>query len=372
MNQRIFPSILSVLVILIPTFQGCTYGDAGIFYTIEKEVFIPDASDSLKNDISVNGLARLGTNTYVGTRSLFRKADGDSEWQILRPAEWGSGYSHVLSIAADSSRLYVVVSNGEATQTKLMNFNGSVWAQSSGSVSGKPVRLTPVFNATGALVALYLSVHKSDNTYAVHDINLTSGAINPAISLDEPIALPVQAAAYDGSNFYLTAGDARLFKGTLTNLTKLSYSFGADLGGVSTLSAFPVSGAVFVTLSNGRVAWSTDAGMSWSQSGPHSKQSGENPVRLGHIFVLNGVVVAGSTQAGKQGGGLYELVSDGSGGARVQNLTAATTDINNYNSTALSSATVTGYLSVSGKTYVGTLGKGLFRQESSNKSWTWE
>lgn len=373
MNHASGSRPLLAIFAVIGALSACTYANAGIFYTIEKEVFIPDASDSLKNDISVNGLARLGTNTYVGARSLFRKADGKSEWSIVRPSEWGTDFTSVLSLAGNNSRIYVVVSNSDATQSKLMNYDGSVWSQSSGTLSGKPAKLTPIYDSAGTVVGIYLSVHKSDNTYEVHDLNLTTGAINAAISLSESIARPVLAATDDGSNFYLTVGDGRLFKGTLTNLTKLSTSFGADLGGVGSLSSFPVSSAVFVSLSNGKVAWSTNDGVSWTQSSSFSRQSGENPVRLGLFFTLHGVTVAGSTVAGKQGGGLYEIVSDGSGGAKVQNLTSTTTNVNNYTSTALYGASVTAFLPVgSSQFYVGTLGKGLFRQNLSDKGWTWE
>lgn len=362
------PTLLAFLL-------GCTYTDTGIFYTIEKEVFIPNASDNLKNDITVNGLARLGTTTYVGSRSLFKKADTDSDWSVVAPAEWGTGFGYVLSVAGSTGRIFVVVSDGNATQTKLMHFDGSSWAQSTGTMAGKPVRLTPILDATGGVAGIYLSVHKADGAYDVHDLNLGTGAINAALNLgSETLGRSVVAAATNGTHFFLTSGDGRLFRGTSINsLTKLPTSFGADLGGVSALNTFPVASAnVFVTLSNGRVAWSSDGGTTWTQSASFSRQGGENPVVLGPIFSLHGVTVAGSTVAGKQGGGYYEIVSDGSGGAKLQNPTEATTVVNNYTSTALANATVTATLTLADHTLVGTLGKGLFRQTHSNKSWTWE
>ena len=367
MLKRFFLALILVL------FAGCTYTNAGIFYSIEKEVFIPNASDSLKNNITITGLARLGNTTYVAAYSLFKKSDTDSDWSKLVPSEWGSNFNRVLSLSGDANRLYAVVSNSDATQTKLMNFNGTTWAQSTGSLTGKAVTVTPIYDNTGGVSGMYLSVHKSDNTYDIHDINTTTGNINAAISLgSEATTLPVQAAAFGGGFYFLTFGDGRLFRGsTINNLTKLTYSFGADLGAVSTLNTFPVSSAVFVTLANGRVAWSTDNGNTWTQSSPYTKPTNDSPLRLGLIFKLHEVTVAGSLAQGSQGGGLIEIVSDGGTGAKIQALSSSTTDTANYNSTELSSSTVTSFLIQGTKTYVGTMGKGLFRQDS-DKKWTWE
>lgn len=353
--------------------MGCTYLQEGIFYSIEKEQFIPDAGASLPNDISITGLARLGDVTYVAARTLYRRADGASDWEPWRPAEWGEGFRHVLSVATLGSNLYVVVTNSEATSSNLLRFDGSAWASVTGSPAGRPIRLTPVVDPTGVASDLLVSVLKSDGTYDVHPV--TGTTLGPALNLGGEIsARPVQSAARTtGSDYFLNFGDGRLFHGTgLSTLSVLSVSFGADIGSVSTRTTFPVSGAVFVTLTNGRVAWSTTSPWtSWSFSNQHRRLENEEPVRLGPVWVISGIVVAGSESQGRMGGGLYEIVSDGSGGAVVRNPTEAITQVDNYNSTQLSRATVTAFLSVGAEVYVGTLGKGLFRLRA-DKRWIWE
>ncbi|GEM_PF-3865931 len=365
---------LFVYVAFIMGLTSCTYMTTGIFYSVENEELIPDAGDSLNNSVTVNGISRLLPTTFVSARSLFKKTDGDSEWSRLTPPEWGSR-TYVLDTANGSGRIFAIVSDANGENTSLFHYNGTSWTASTGSVNGTPVGLTEIYGTTGNLVGVYLSVRKSNYEYDVHDLDIGTGVINAAINLaGARSAQPVLAASNEGANFYLTFGDGRLFKGPVNNLTLLNKNFGADLGGTFTQNQnFPVANTdIIVTLSSGKVAYSTDNGDTWTYTAAHSRNSGETPLILGLIHQIGTTLVAGSKVSGSTGGGYYEIVSDGAGGAKLQNPTILTASDDNYLSAEISTSTITSFYTEGTLTYCGTLGFGLFKQNQNDKRWSWE
>jgi hypothetical protein len=341
--------ILLLLILTIGIIVSCEY-TAGIFYTIENSREIEDLG--LPNEVTVGGVAEVGSYMYAAVGSLYRK-EGKGDWLPVTPAV---SDCITMSIAPVGSDLYAVFTATDGNTSTLYKYALDTWTKvTADAIDTK--KIIAVFSTNSNLFAL----EQVDlNKYTLWDGS--NGTAFTAIAGMTDITRMVTDVEYDDQGtfgYYAVAGE-KLYSGATAgalteHVTTAPENGTADLKGLYFDSTSPIP-TLYLSDTAGFVYLNTDdtASAAWIKSADALQNNSDNAAALRDFLKVNlgsqELIILGSED------GYYEQ-STGTTFTAPTDLTKS----DNYINLKLRAADITLVFQRSSETdfdfYIGTAGK---------------
>jgi hypothetical protein len=244
--------VLSVLLILSLLSFSCTQDMEGIFYSLEKEIKVPD--NSLNNDISVTGMIRVGSYYLAAAGSVFYRGIGATEWQKLKSPITDAV---VTDIETDGTNVVVAVTNGGSHGLFKLDVTGVPAYTATNIYSTKQVFKLFRPNSVGSVILASVGV-----TEAEADFFSINAALGTASSTNLTPGQWVRGATWDGTN-YLICTSTSIYSNTTPTGVWTSPVGLAPVPGVSPLRDIFADGTTIYLSAKNYLLKSTN-GTSWA------------------------------------------------------------------------------------------------------------
>ena len=279
-----------ILLLLIPLVCiACFESGMGIFYSIKEEQPLND-NETLPNDLTITGMAKVLTSYYVAAGALYQRDESSVEWAtVATPVD----HTFCTQIFQFSGNHYAVFASLDGTSSSLFSLSGvDTWTEIA-ALQGMRI-----VSAVASPTTLYIteSIDLSYVTWYSSD-----GITFTQTTLSGQYAPVLDVAQYDAldwliSGKYLYSGTSGVFTEVVATGAPVST---AGFGGVFS-SADP--DLLFVTSSEGTLyAWD---GITWSST--EILDSDDNPIPLLDINAISvnliPIILVGSED------GYFELI----------------------------------------------------------------
>ena len=250
--QRILLLISAAIMI-----SACNNSGTGILYSISEEKALAD-KESLSNELSVTGMAVVGSDYYLAAGPLYRRGvaeEAAADWEIVSPPPDTSSVLCVRLVEFDGS-LYAVFASVDGTTSKLFSMasgSGS-WSEVS---SFADLRVVNIVATASALI-----VSAKDGTTYTSYISADGAAYSP-INLPSQYTSAHDAAEYSGNTWILSG--KYLYSDQSGNYLLVTDADGpTTVNGYGGIFSSVTLNALFVTSQEGYIyAWD---GSTWSQT----------------------------------------------------------------------------------------------------------
>ncbi|TVR59084.1 MAG: hypothetical protein EA426_08220 [Spirochaetaceae bacterium] len=351
---------ITTIAVLALFLAGCDRGTVGIFASIEREE--KTIQSNLPKDQTVTGFTEADGAYFVaiGPRIWRRSTTdvGDEPWDTI-PVPTGAG-EYVAAGVASSGSIVVAAFVGEAGSVIAVRDaadESNEWEWATANLVGQ------VDTLLSAGDAVFVVENRTGVGHFFHHVNLTD-ADDP--TTDE-LALPGQQprvldATFDGTTYRFVTSNAVLSSAepnVAPTVVATAPGGITNIGGIAVTEdgTLVVSSDVVSSDSAGKVAYSTDGGTSWTESGVAAD------VRFPSVAVIGDTVYLGARR------GVYTLPVTGLEG------TPAVATGQAYESAALRNASVLGgFFEASDEDIFILTNKGLWRRnvDDDSVSWIWE
>ncbi len=355
------PAMITTIAVLALFLVACDRGTVGIFASIEREE--KTIQSNLPKEQTVSGFTEAGNAYFVAigpriwTRSTTVESGADEPWETI-PVPTGAG-EYVAAGVASSGSIVVAAFVGEA---------GSVIAVRDAAVETSEWE-TVTHDLVGQIVALlsagdkvFVVERRSGGVHFLHHLDLTA---SPTVAeLDLPGANPrVLGVAFGAGAYWFVTSDTVIKSDDLAADPFFNDVFSTP-GGITNIGGITVTdGGAVVVSSNaeaaaGKVAYSTDGGTMWAESGVAAD------TRFPPVAAIGDTVYLGARR------GVYTLAVSDLGG------TPAVATGQAYESAALRNAEVLGgfFAAPNGDDIFILTNQGLWRRnvDDDSVSWIWE
>jgi len=171
---------------------SCIEGSQGVFFTLESEEIVNDVTN-LPNNLSVTGLAILGTELYLTSLEARRKSVSAADWSMWRPSSIDSSISNnqahpiILDTIANGTNVYALVKNGSVNQV-YTSVDGTTWTLVTLPGGAIPTNFGEVRDNTGSVTHILIN-YRPDSSSGYLVLYGNAGTFNP---------LDITAAPADG------------------------------------------------------------------------------------------------------------------------------------------------------------------------------
>lgn len=248
-------------------------------------------------------VVRLGTTYYAGIGRIWEKAAADTQWSYasvsgISGLEDGSlpfsGSAAVVESGGNDT-LFAAISDSVtgAALGVWATTDGSSWTRTDSAFPPSGESLVRLMAANGTLFAATTNTRSSTDDTAVYSIYYLSGStFTPTnVADDESLGVP-SGAAWDGSAYWISAGDV-LLRGGLSSLVALT-----NPSGGSSYSGLAAKGTEIVAATRtGYLHRTDDGGSTWLSAGPFDDSDGDVYSLSAPLFIDFGdstVIVAGT------------------------------------------------------------------------------
>lgn len=390
------PGLLLATVLLL---AGCgERGDVGIFASIEREEKVEKAN---LPEVSTAGSMIYHQDTdryYVALGRLYERGRDDTDWdEVDFPSDYDDG--HTLDIVAldedgddededisGTETVYVAMFDTDSTKAELYrrdvengSWDGPIWSPDR-EIAGLVAIDSDADGDDDRLFAVTVASNKLEYDLIYSPGGVGGGTETQVLTADKQVL----DGTSDGTSYYLLSS-GMLYVGSVGDPSSIEPAWDAENAGPGDyspdLSGFPsfsgllyVAGAygiedenrLYLTSPKGLIAYSTDAGETWTVEEDDDDRVYTDPAYL-DFPGFTGVVLGGDTR-GFSDGGYFELEDSSLATARPSG--------DNYDAADISDAAVQGFFvdTLNNRLFALTNGAGLWSAsyDVADPEWRWE
>ncbi len=264
-------ALIAAIAVAAFALSSCTEGPAGIFASIASETPTNENMTKAIKDSSQSFVVRLGSTYYAGIGTLWKKADGATQWTPADTSGVSSSTVFAGSAAVIGTDMYVAFFDSDTGDGLGVwsTTNGTVWAPVDPAFPAAGRDLSSILAANGNLFAVTANTRTLTTdiaNYSFHHLNVATFEDTNIIA-STSVGVPT-SVAFGGGTFWLTAGDV-ILSGTATNLSPTTEPpTGAAYSGVCAYGT-----DVIISNRNGYLYYYN--GGTWITAGPFADSNGD-------------------------------------------------------------------------------------------------
>jgi hypothetical protein len=242
-------------------------------------------------------VVHLGSAYYAGIGKLWSKPDNGTQWSLHTVSGVAATQPFVSSgVVANVGGFklfaaFVDSSTGDSLGV-WSTANGSGWTRVDAAFPPAGTNLVNILAANNTVFAVTVNDRTLTTDPAVYSIYYFDGTIftSAGILNDPTIGVPT-SVAYDGSNYWMTAGDVVL-KGLVTALAPAApQPSGSDFSGVAVRN----TSELIISSYTGNLYYSINNGTTWTTAGPFNNSKGKAYSLSAPTVVNDNILVVGTS-----------------------------------------------------------------------------
>ncbi len=273
----------------------------GIFASVAAETANSTNLTKALETSSPGFVVHLGSNYYAGIGKLWSKPDNGTQWSLHTVTGVSSSQPLAGSAVVIADTTMYVTFADSTTRAGLgvwSTTDGSTWTRATltGPAEFPPLgeNLVNIIAANDTVFAVTIDDRTLTTDPAKYSIYYTNGAIfsSSGVNVTDNTSISVPTSvAFDGTNYWMTAGDVVL-TGLKTALQAAgTQPSGGDYSGVAVRN----TSELVISSRNGSLYYSIDGGTNWITDGPFL-DSGDDPYSLSAPTVINNdILVVGTS-----------------------------------------------------------------------------
>jgi hypothetical protein len=275
-RRRTLPSALLAAVLVFASLSFSCDDTLGIFASVAAETDNSKDLTKALEESSPGFVVHLDGKYYAGIGKLWSKADGATQWALhtvngVSSSQPFAGSGTVIDVAGTDTMYVSFADSGTGADLGVWSTtDGSTWTHVVPAFPAGGQNLIGLLSANDILFAVTTNERLLTSDTAAYSVYYLNAGVfaSAGISADTTIGVP-NSIAYDGTNYWMTAGDSVL-TGPVNGLATGTQPGGSKYSGIAT---YNTNGVIVSSKSGNLYYW--PSGGPWTTAGPFNNADGD-------------------------------------------------------------------------------------------------